>query len=53
MSDVRRVLLPPLLRAIFDPPKQLYARGGGAEAERRAAAAGSGLSKYKDHCSAN
>jgi len=31
MSDVRRVRLPPLLRAIFDPPKVLYARGGGAD----------------------
>jgi DNA processing protein len=31
VSDARRVRLPPLLRAIYDPPKQLYARGGGDE----------------------
>jgi len=34
VSDVRvleRPQLPPLLRAIFDPPKRLYVRGGGEE----------------------
>jgi DNA processing protein len=43
VSDVRileRSRFPPLLRAIFDPPKRLYVRGGGGDGvlERRAAA---------------
>ena len=43
MSDVRileRSRFPPLLRAIFDPPRRLYVRGGAADdvLERRAVA---------------